>query len=601
MPEDQEASIQRWFLADAERRNPASDIRAWTSGNTSSRWSTAAAYFPPLYRRCDDTRAGDQVYFADFRGDTEELLDGPGTSVGEVLAELAARGVARLRPDLALAAGLADQSEGKNAELAREVSDAGGEVLLDSRTRRAGSHHQKFVVIRHPGRPERDVAFFGGHRPGPEPQRRRGQHTATRRRWTSRRPTANGRRGTTSRLPSAGPAVADIEHTFRERWYGSTRAGPVQPGADADRPRLPRRQARRPGSARAAARARAGRARTPCRCCGRIRPGCAATRSRRSGSAASPTPTARCFARARRLIYIEDQYLWAPFVADLLADALRRNPDLHVVAVVPRFPDKEGDGRGGRSLVGREQAIRVCRAAGGDRFAIYDVENAAGTPVYVHAKVVVVDDVWAMIGSDNLNRRSWTHDSELSCAVLDDTRDEREPRDPAGLGDGARAFARDLRLRLWREHLGLDAGDDLSDLIDPRRGFDGVAAQRRRPRPVVRTAAGQAPAAGATAAARPERMPRRHRPWAVPVYRWIYDPDGRAIARSDPPPTLAAAHSVTERGRTVTVSESRSPSYSPSNSAGTGRSARISPRCPRKTCACRPELPDDVARCSRRA
>ncbi|MDT4983481.1 MAG: hypothetical protein QOF95_971, partial [Pseudonocardiales bacterium] len=27
----------------------------------------------------------------------------------------------------------------------------------------------------------------------------------------------------------------------------------------------------------------------------------------------------------------------------------------------------------------------------------------------------------------------------------------------------------------------------------------------------------------------PERLPRRHRPWAVPVYRWIYDPDGRAL------------------------------------------------------------------------
>jgi phosphatidylserine/phosphatidylglycerophosphate/cardiolipin synthase-like enzyme len=228
------------------------------------------------------------------------------------------------------------------------------------------------------------------------------------------------------------------------------------------------------------------------------------------------------------LIYIEDQYLWAPFVADLLASALRENPDLHIVAVVPRFPDKEGAARW-PSLVGREQAIRVCRAAGGDRFAIYDLENAAGTAIYVHAKVVVVDDVWAMIGSDNLNRRSWTHDSELSCAVLDSTRDQREPRDPTGLGDGARAFARDLRLQLWREHLGLDAGDDVNDLIDPASGLEVLQRHaddldrwheqgRKGARPP-----------GQLRQHRPERLPPKHRPWAVPVYRWVYDPDGRAI------------------------------------------------------------------------
>jgi hypothetical protein len=33
------------------------------------------------------------VYFADFRGDTEELLDGEGSAVGDVLGGLARRGV----------------------------------------------------------------------------------------------------------------------------------------------------------------------------------------------------------------------------------------------------------------------------------------------------------------------------------------------------------------------------------------------------------------------------------------------------------------------------------------------------------------------------
>ena len=82
-----------------------------------------------------------------------------------------------------------------------------------------------------------------------------------------------------------------------------------------------------------------------------------------------------------------------------------------------------------------------CCEAGGDRVLVCDLENTDGTPIYVHAKVCVIDDVWVMLGSDNVNRRSWTHDSELSCAVIDAVPDDREPRDPAGLGDGARRFA----------------------------------------------------------------------------------------------------------------------------------------------------------------
>ena len=46
--------------------------------------------------------------------------------------------------------------------------------------------------------------------------------------------------------------------------------------------------------------------------------------------------------RARRLIYVEDQYLWSKRVAQLFAQALRENPDLHLVAVIPRYPDVDG-------------------------------------------------------------------------------------------------------------------------------------------------------------------------------------------------------------------------------------------------------------------
>src|SRR6185295_4558379 len=121
---------------------------------------------------------------------------------------------------------------------------------------------------------------------------------------------------------------------------------------------------------------------------------------------------------------------------------------LHLVVVVPRHSDVDGRWALPPNQVGRLQAMQVCRTAAPDRVHVFDLENHAGTPVYVHAKVCVIDDTWCSVGSDNFNRRSWTHDSEVSCAILDETGH----------------FARDLRLSLMREHL--DREDD-ADLLDP--------------------------------------------------------------------------------------------------------------------------------------
>ena len=72
------------------------------------------------------------------------------------------------------------------------------------------------------------------------------------------------------------------------------------------------------------------------------------------------------------------------------------NPELHLVAVVPRHPDVDGRLALPPNKVGRHQAIETCRSASPDRVHVFDVENHEGTPVYVHAKVCVIDDVWAV-------------------------------------------------------------------------------------------------------------------------------------------------------------------------------------------------------------
>ena len=64
--------------------------------------------------------------------------------------------------------------------------------------------------------------------------------------------------------------------------------------------------------------------------------------------------------------------------------------------MVPRYPDQDGRVRLPPNLRRpRAGAATIVRAAGGDRVAVYGLENHDGTPVYVHAKVCVVDDVWA--------------------------------------------------------------------------------------------------------------------------------------------------------------------------------------------------------------
>lgn len=512
-----------WFLTDAERGNPAASVRGYTVGNAVTPLVHGAAYFPALRRAIDRLGSGDELYFAGFRTDGEQRLDGPGTAVREVLIRAVERGVRVFGLVWRSQPSQLEQSEQENAKFARELTEAGAEVALDARTRRGGSHHQKLVVCRGPA--THGVAFLGGidlafSRADDDDHQGDDQVMPFPDVYGERPPWHD------VQVSIEGPAVVDVEKTFRERWAGSSLDVPSPFRMLVDRVRhatpITTSDLPEPRSAPDVAGTQAVQIlRTyP----SRLRRYPFAPLGERSIAAAYR----KCLRRARRLVYIEDQYLWAPGVAHLLAEALRTQPTLRMVVVVPRYPDKEGTSSI-PSLVGRERTIEVCRAAGPDRFAIYDVENAAGNPVYVHAKVVVIDDVWAMVGSDNMNRRSWTHDSELSCAVLDARHDDREPTDAPGLGDGARVFARNLRLELWREHLErqVDGSDD-AGLLDPDEAFETMAATARRldewyeagkqgPRPP-----------GRLRRHTPERVSRRDRPWAVPVSRLVYDPDGRA-------------------------------------------------------------------------
>ena len=519
-------AIEQWFIDEKERRNPATDLRLFSIGNLVVPLIDGAEYFPRLRTELGATVRGDAVYFLDFRGDFDERLGGPGTEIGETLTAAARRGVQVFGLLWRSQPGWLGQSEETNADFAREIEANGGHVLLDARTRRAGSHHQKLVVIRHRATPECDVAFVGGIDLG------HSRHDDARHLGDPQPmdfPKVYGPTPPWHDLHAEvrGPAVHDLEHTFRERWYGSSALDLPSPlrqlydrtyhaGAMTGRP-LP--EPVEDDTTMVGPHAVQVLRTYPAR----LRRYPFAPLGERSIAHAYR----RVFGLARQLIYLEDQYLWSRDVGRVIAAALHSKPDLHVIVVVPRFADQEGL-RDRPSLIGHRDALRMCERAGAGRFAAYDLENAEGAPVYVHSKVVVVDDVWAMVGSDNLNRRSWTHDSELSIAVLDST-----PAGTAGrIGSGSdaypREFARGLRLRLWREHLGRDA-DDTHDLIKPKEAFDAFAAEAAELHQWYAHGSQGARPRGRILPHAPVGAPGASRLWARPAYRFFYDPDGRPV------------------------------------------------------------------------
>src|SRR5215217_3874000 len=527
------SGIDDWFLTHAERGNPWTSIddavangAAWTEGNRVAPLLHGGTYFERLCEELRTAGAGDSVWILDWRGDADERLDAS-TTLGSVLVGALGRGadvrglVWRSHPDEE------KFNEQENAHLAKIVNEAGGEILLDERVARFGSHHQKLVIV-HRDDADRSVAFVGGIDLG------HGRRDDASHLGDLQAIELDERYGPTpawhdAQLEVRGPAVADLARTFRERWEDRTPLDHRNPIRDAIRhavhePRRPQAlppEAPPPGAAD-------GVAVQVLRTYPSKRPPYPFARDGERSTARAYIKAVR---RARSFLYIEDQYLWSSDIAGVLASALYRSPELRLIAVVPRFPDRDGLLSGPMQRVGQLEAVDLVRRVGGDRVGLFDIENELGRPIYVHAKVCIVDDVWMTIGSDNLNVRSWTHDSELTCALLDSELDDRDPADPGGRGDGARRLPRDVRLRLWHEHLA--APDD--ELLDPVRAFE---TWRQR------AAALDAWHEGGRLGRRPPGRVRHHDPervgkiaslWARPLHRFAVDPDGR-------PPALRRRH-----------------------------------------------------------
>lgn len=288
---------------------------------------------------------------------------------------------------------------------------------------RVGSHHQKTVVL--DGR----IGFCGGmnlqerdwdsrdHRVF-DPRRCRFSRSASVRTKVARGlrlPDYPPRQDYMARLE--GPSLAHLQENFRERWNR-----PLTPAAE------------RSG--------RLSRVDVPV-------PQPPAGSSQVQVVRTMPAPHAeqgildvyrRAVASARRLIYIEDQFFHATYISDAIADAMRANPELEVVVVTNEsLANNFCYGGWNRACFDR---IRLARPD----FELYSLKASqvdgrarrVQMQVFIHAKLLIVDDTFLLVGSCNVNDRGFDYEGELSLAVVDPD------------------FVARFRADLWREHLGGD-------------------------------------------------------------------------------------------------------------------------------------------------
>ena len=189
-------------------------------------------------------------------------------------------------------------------------------------------------------------------------------------------------------------------------------------------------------------------------------------------------------ARARRFIYAENQYFASRRVAEAIAQRLAEPDPPEMVLIMPESSSgwlEQAAMDGARTRL--VHAVKDKDHAG--RFSVWHPYTNGGTPIYVHSKLLIVDDEILRIGSANMNNRSMGLDSECDVFI-----------DCARPGNAhARSAIMRLRHSLLAEHCGI-AEDAVAPLLD-RHGsmaamIAGASTQDKHLRRFVPHALGEA-------------------------------------------------------------------------------------------------------------
>ncbi len=184
---------------------------------------------------------------------------------------------------------------------------------------------------------------------------------------------------------------------------------------------------------------------------------------------------------AEKYIYLENQWIADEHIWEELRKAAARNYWNKHFRIVVMLPQKflTAAGAGANQEISISKEIQAVKNAGRpDTFGMYclvedfdDGTKKSEKQIYVHSKIMIVDDAWSLIGSANAGGISLEGirpgadrpDSELSAVILDEK------------------FAKGFRKKLWDEHLGQPVSEDFtSHDADLFRGQANKGGQRVR-------------------------------------------------------------------------------------------------------------------------
>ncbi len=173
---------------------------------------------------------------------------------------------------------------------------------------------------------------------------------------------------------------------------------------------------------------------------------------------------------AERYIYIEEQFLWDGTLAAELGAALRTKTDLHLIIVLAAETDMPAS-LGEHNFYLRTEFFKTVLGVPANQIAFgtanrihpYGLYRSVKPrkAIYVHSKLMIIDDRFVSVGSANVNERSISIDTEFTLGIVDGATQVVDWRTGNVTSkETVCRFAKELREQLWEEHSGIKPKSD---------------------------------------------------------------------------------------------------------------------------------------------